>query len=190
MVTEYPIKLFSTQAAWEEWLEKHHQDVEGVWLRFYKKNSGVSSLVYDQALEVALCYGWIDSQVKKYDDVSYLQKFTPRRSKSIWSKVNTQHIERLLKEGKMKPAGLAQVEAAKLDGRWTAAYDSPTDMQMPDEFLTELKKDKKAEAFFITLNRTNTYAIAWRLQTAKKPETKTKRIREIIEMLHEEKKLH
>src|SRR6185369_11298873 len=139
------------------------------WLKFFKKNSGVQSINYDQALDVALCYGWIDSQLKSFDEKAYLQKFTPRRSKSIWSKRNVEYIERLMKAGRMKPAGIKQYEEAKADGRLEAAYDKPSEMKMPEDFLAELAKNKKANAFFQTLNKANTYAIAWRLQTAKKP---------------------
>lgn len=187
---DYPILSFDTPDEWIAWLEKNHVTSHGIWMRFYKKNSGIIKVNYAQALEEALCYGWIDSQVKSYDEKSYLQKFTPRRSKSIWSKINTAHIERLMKEGRMKPAGLAQVEAAKKDGRWDAAYHSPTTMEVPKDFLKELAKDKKAEAFFKTLNKTNTYAIAWRLATAKKPETRERRMKVLVEMLAKGEKLH
>jgi uncharacterized protein YdeI (YjbR/CyaY-like superfamily) len=189
-VSELSVLSFDTSDEWFDWLEKHHSTSDGIWIRFFKKSSGVTKLNYDQALEGALCYGWIDSQVKGYDDKSWIQKYTPRRSKSIWSKINTEHIARLIKEGKMKPAGLAQVEAAKSDGRWDVAYHPAKTMTMPDDFLKELAKNKKAEAFFKTLNKTNTYAIGWRLQTAKKQETRERRMKAIIEMLSREEKLH
>lgn len=187
---ELPIIAFVDQMAWSSWLAEHHADIPGVWLRFYKKGTSEPTITYDQALDEALCYGWIDGQVKKYDEQSYLQKFTPRRAKSIWSKRNREHIARLLQEGRMKPAGLQQVEAAKADGRWEQAYDSPSQMAIPEDFLAELKNDEKAYAFFQTLNKANLYAIAWRLQTAKKPETRAKRMSAILTMLAEGKKFH
>ncbi len=162
---DYPTLLFNSPALWRDWLEKNHQQSSGVWLRFYKKNSQKVSVVYAEALEEALCYGWIDSQTKSY-------------------------IERLIKEGKMKPAGMLQVEEAKKDGRWTAAYDSPSTTTAPDEFLQMLKKNKKAQAFYKTLNKTNTYAIIWRIKTAKKEETKLRRMKAIIEMLEKEEKIY
>jgi len=189
-MTDLSILSFDSVKKWEVWLEKNHADSYGIWIKFFKKNSGVKSLSYSEALDVALCYGWIDSQSKGIDEVSYLQKFTPRRSKSIWSKINTGHIERLIKEGRMKPAGFRQVEEAKKDGRWIDAYDSPANITFPEEFLKMLSKNKKAKAFFKTLNKTNTYAIAWRLQTAKKPETKKRRMDKILEMLENGEKFH
>lgn len=185
-----PIKTFSTPKAFETWLKKNHGTSKGVWLRFFKKDSGKKSFHYAEALDTALCFGWIDSQAKTYDADSYIQKFTPRGGKSIWSKRNREHVARLIKEKRMMSAGLAQVEAAKQDGRWDGAYDSPKNMQIPTDFLKELKKDKKAYAFFKTLNRANTYAIAWRLQTAKKPETRAKRMQAILAMLKKGEKFH
>jgi uncharacterized protein YdeI (YjbR/CyaY-like superfamily) len=189
-IDELPIIAFADQKAWSSWLEEHHADTSGVWVRFYKKSSSQPTVTYDEALDEALCFGWIDGQVKKYDDESYLQKFTPRRARSIWSKRNIDHIERLTKEGRMQPAGLQQVEAAKADGRWEQAYDSPSQMTIPDDFLAEVKKDSNAYAFFQRLNRANLYSIAWRLQTAKKPETRAKRMSAILSMLAEGKKFH
>lgn len=188
--TDYDIKTFKSQHEWETWLDTHHTSVLGVWLRFFKKATGKQTFNYDEALEVALCYGWIDSQTKKYDEKSYLQKFTPRGPKSIWSKVNVGHIERLIKAGKLKPFGLQKVEEAKKDGRWQKAYDSPSVSVVPEDFLKELRKNKKALAFFESLNKTNIYAITWRLQTAKKPETREKRMNAILEMLAKGEKLH
>jgi len=187
---DQPILSFQTQKKWRNWLHKNHKKSDGIWLRIYKKDSGVKTVTYSQALDEALCYGWIDGQKNKYDELSFLQKFTHRRKKSIWSKRNTEHIERLTKEGKMHPAGLAEVEAAKADGRWEKAYDSPAKMDIPDDFLKALARKPKAKAFFKTLNKTNLYSIAWRLQTAKKPETRERRMKAIIEMLEEGKSLH
>jgi uncharacterized protein YdeI (YjbR/CyaY-like superfamily) len=188
--SEYPELFFETPAAWRDWLEQNHSTEKGVWLRFYKKGSGIASLNYAGALDEALCFGWIDGQSKSLDENSYLQKFTPRRAKSIWSKRNIEHIARLIQEGKMKPSGLKEAEAAKTDGRWQKAYDSPANMTVPEDFLRELSKDKKAFAFFEALNKTNTYAIVWRLQTAKKPETREKRMKIILEMLSRGEKFH
>lgn len=189
-ISDYPILSFDSIEKWEEWFAKNHETAQGVWLKFFKKNSGMQTITYDEALDVALCYGWIDSQLKPFDEKAYLQKFTPRRSKSMWSKRNIEHIERLMKEGRMKPAGLKQFEEAKHDGRMDAAYDKPSDMQMSEDFLQALAKDKKAQAFFQTLNKANTYAIAWRLQTAKKPETRSRRMKQLLEMLAKGEKLH
>jgi uncharacterized protein YdeI (YjbR/CyaY-like superfamily) len=188
--SDYPELFFETSAKWRDWLEQNHTAAKGVWLKFYKKGSGVVSLNYSGALDEALCFGWIDGQSKSIDESSYLQKFTPRRARSIWSKRNIEHIARLIAEGKMKPSGLKEAEAAKTDGRWQKAYDSPANMTLPEDFLSELSKDKIAFAFFKTLNKTNTYAITWRLQTAKKPETREKRMKIILEMLSRGEKFH
>ena len=185
-----PILFFKTAKEWEKWLNKNHSSEKEAWLQFYKKASGVPSLNHPKALEVALCYGWIDAVANKYDEESYLQRFTPRRPKSIWSKKNIENVTRLIAEGKMKPAGLKEIEAAKADGRWEAAYDSPANMEMPKYFLKELAKNPKAEKFFQTLNKTNRFSIGWRLQTAKKPETREKRMKAIIEMLSKGQKFH
>lgn len=184
-----PIVPFEDGAAWEDWLEKNHQTAKGVWMRFYKKASGVPTITWADAVPIALCYGWIDSQAKSYDEKSYLQKFTPRGPKSVWSKINTEHVERLIKLGKMKPAGLAAVEAAKADGRWDRAYESPKNMTVPDAFLKLLEKNKKAKAFFETLNKTSKYAIAYQLQSAKKPETLERRMQKFLLMLEKGEKV-
>jgi len=188
--TELPIITFQSQKKWRDWLSKNYTSLNGAWLRLYKKNSGVKSINHNQALDEALCFGWIDGQAKSYDEQSYLQKFTPRRKGSIWSKRNTENIERLIKEKKMHQSGLTEVERAKADGRWTNAYDSPAYMQAPYDFLKELSKKPKVLAFFKTLNKTNSYSIAWRLQTAKKPETRQKRMKAILKMMEAGKKFH
>ncbi len=174
---------FRKSGDFRSWLATNHSREGGIWLRIYKKDSGVATVTYAEALDQALCFGWIDGQKKPYDKQSWLQRFTPRRPRSGWSKNNTQHAERLIKSGGMTPAGLKEVKTAKADGRWQAAYDSFAKAAVPDDFLKELAKNKKAKAFFKTLNRTNLYSIAYRLQTAKKPETREKRAREIIAML-------
>lgn len=185
-----PIKPFKTPLLWRDWLAKNHTRQEGVWLRIYKKGSGKVTVTYAEALDEALCYGWIDGQKKAYDAESFLQKFTPRRSKSMWSKTNREHVARLIKEKRMTAAGSKEIEAAKKDGRWDNAYDSPKNMEIPADFLKELKKDTKAYKFFLTLSKANTYAIAWRLQTAKKPETREKRKKMLLSMLSKGEKLH
>lgn len=188
--TELPVIEIESPQKWREWLEKNHSSSNGVWLRIYKKNSNVKTINHDQGVDEALCFGWIDGQAKSYDEESYLQKFTPRRNGSIWSKINTEKAERFIKEGKMHAAGLAEVEKAKADGRWKKAYDSPANMKIPEDFLKEVSKNPAASVFFETLNKTNLYSIAWRLQTAKKPETRMKRMKAIIEMLGQKKKFH
>ena len=187
---EPPVLSFKTSNAFEKWLAKNYDKVDGIQLRFFKKESGEKTITYKEAIDEALCYGWIDGQANKYDEVSWIQKFTPRRQRSIWSKKNTENIERLAALGKMKPSGLAEVEKAKADGRWEKAYDAASQMQIPDDFMKLLSKNKKAKAFFESLNKANKYAITWRLQTAKKPETREKRVKLILEMLSKEEKFH
>ena len=187
---DLPVIHFEKAGVLNDWLEKNHQDSSGIWLRIFKKNSGVLSVNYDQALDEALCFGWIDGQVKSYDDKSYIQKFTPRRARSMWSKRNIEHVKRLENEGRMKPSGIKEAEAAKSDGRWDRSYDSPSNMTIPEDFMNELSKDPVTAGFYNNLNKTNKYAIAWRLQTAKKTETRTKRMKAILEMLAKGKKFH
>jgi uncharacterized protein YdeI (YjbR/CyaY-like superfamily) len=182
--------LFPDQAAWERWLSEHYGQADGIWLKIAKKASPTPSVNYDGALDVALCYGWIDGQMNTFDEHFYVQKFTPRRPKSMWSKRNIEKIAQLSAAGLMQPPGLAQVEAAKADGRWDQAYDKPSQMSMPDDFKAILEANPKAKAFYETLNKTNTYAILWRIQTAKKPETRAARIQKLIAMLEAGEKLH
>ena len=181
---------FPTQRTFRTWLTKNHDSCDGIWLQIYKKTSDTKSITYAEALDEALCFGWIDGQKKPYDEESWLQKFTPRRTRSGWSKVNTEHAERLTKEKKMTAAGLKQIEAAKADGRWTAAYDSFSKATIPEDFLAALSKNKKALAFFETLNKTNRFSITYRLQTAKREETRLKRIKDIVAMLTRGEKFH
>ena len=181
---------FKTSADFRVWLEKNHAQSEGICLRIFNKNSHEQSLTYAEALDQALCYGWIDGQKKPFDTLSWLQKFTRRRPKSRWSKINTQHVERLIKAGAMTPAGMEAVEAAKADGRWEIAYASSRSASPPEDFLKQLSKNKKAEAFFKTLNKANVYAIVYRLETAKKPETREKRMKTILAMMEQGKAFH
>lgn len=181
---------FKSSIAFRDWLEKNHAGTEGIWLRIYKKDSGKASITYAEALDQVLCFGWIDGQKRPNDENSWLQKFTPRRAKSGWSKLNTQHAERLIKSGQMTPAGLEAVKAAQADGRWEAAYASPRNATPPEDFLKLLGTNKEAKAFFASLNKANIYAIVYRLQTAKKPETRERRMKKIFEMLTRGEKFH
>jgi uncharacterized protein YdeI (YjbR/CyaY-like superfamily) len=164
-------------------MSEHHAQQNGVWIKIAKKTSGIVSVTHDEALDVALCYGWIDGQRKSYDSMFFLQKFTPRRPRSLWSKRNVAKVAKLTATGRMKPSGLAEVEAAKRDGRWEAAYDSSKNIVMPADFLKALEKNKRAQAFFNTLSRSNLYAIALRLTTARKPETRQRRLDALLAML-------
>jgi uncharacterized protein YdeI (YjbR/CyaY-like superfamily) len=181
---------FESPSLLRKWLRKNYKNENGFWLRLFKKHSNMLSVSYQEALEEALCFGWIDGQKKVYDKDSWLQKFTPRRPRSVWSKRNIKIVEMLIKEKRIHFSGLEQVDLAKKDGRWSRAYDSPKDMKIPGDFLAELKKHKKAYAFFETLNKANLYSIAWRLQTAKKEETRKKRMADMIEMLKKGEKFH
>ena len=178
-----PIIEFKTADTFETWLAQHQDHTKGLWVKIFKKNSGIETITYAEALDVALCYGWIDGQKQTFDEQAWLQKFSPRRANSVWSKINIGHVDRLVREGRMKATGLKAVEIAKANGSWDKAYDSSSKMTIPDDFLKALSKNKKAEAFFKTLNKTNLFSIGFRLQTARKQETREKRMREIIEML-------
>jgi uncharacterized protein YdeI (YjbR/CyaY-like superfamily) len=187
---EQPILAFASVPEFHEWLERHHADHPGIWLRIFKKGSGHPTVTYAEALDEALCFGWIDGQKQRGDEASWLQKFTRRGPRSVWSKVNAGHIERLVLAGRMRPAGLAAVEAAKADGRWEKAYHSSRTAEMPEDFRRELANLPKAQAFFDTLNKANLYAIFHRLQSAKRPETRARRLREFLAMLERGEKLH
>ena len=189
--TDPPITSFPSSKQWRKWLAKNYVlSGNGLWLRIFKKGSGEATITYDDALDEALCFGWIDGQKKACDEKSWLQKFTPRRSKSIWSKRNKTRVARLIEERRMQPSGLKKIEAAKKDGRWDRAYHSPSQMEVPADFLVLLRKDQQAYDFFKTLNKANTYAIAWRLETAKKPETREKRMQIFLNMMKKRHKLH
>ncbi len=186
---DLPIQHFKDHKAWEKWLIANASG-KGVWLQIAKKNSGIVSVNYAQALEVALCHGWIDGQKRGHDEQFFLQRFTPRRPRSLWSKINIGHVERLIAAGRMQPSGLREVEAAKADGRWEAAYRSFSDMEVPAELAAALKKNKKAKAFFDQLDRTNRYSFCWRVHTAKKAETRVARAEKFVEMLARGEKIH
>lgn len=187
---ELPILPFPNKKKWTDWLTKQHDKSGGVWLKLAKKDSGIASVTYDEALESALCYGWIDGQKKSLDDKYWLQKFTPRGPKSIWSKINTEKVERLIKSGEMMPAGLKAIEAAKKDGRWDAAYASQKNISIPEDFRAALDRNQKAKDFFATLKSAERYSFLFRIQTAKKAETRAKRIQQFIEMLEKNEKFH
>lgn len=178
-----PVIAFATPKLFANWLRKHHAVYEGVWIQFFKVASGYPSITYAQALDVALCYGWIDGPVRKGNDVCWIHKFTPRGKRSVWSQVNKKHIERLTQAGLMQPAGLAAVELAKSDGRWDAAYASSSTFEESAEFLAALAKSKKASKFYATLTRAQRYSFYYRLHNVKKAETKRRKIAEFIAML-------
>ena len=188
--SDLPILPFASREAWEAWLEEQHTVSQGVWLKLAKKGSGIETVTFAEALDVALCYGWIDSQADKFDGNYWLQRFTPRKPRSKWSQVNREKVAKLIEAGRMKPAGLREVERAKADGRWDAAYEPPSTATVPDDLRAELEKNVAAREFFETLNSTNRYAILHRIQDAKKPETRARRIAQYVEMLAEGKKLY
>jgi uncharacterized protein YdeI (YjbR/CyaY-like superfamily) len=185
-----PILAFASRAEWEGWLDAEHASSEGVWIKFAKKGSGVESVVYAEAVEAALCYGWIDSLVKSLDERFYLQKFTPRRARSKWSRVNRDKVEELTKQGRMKPAGLEQVELAKADGRWEAASAPPSSMEVPDDLRKALDASPKAAEFFAALNKSNRIAIIYQVEDAKKAETRVRRIEKFVAMMERGEKLY
>ncbi|HVQ44413.1 MAG TPA: YdeI/OmpD-associated family protein [Candidatus Saccharimonadia bacterium] len=180
---DLPILAFATPVDWEQWLAKNSASSGGLWLKIAKKSSHTPSVTYPQALDIALCYGWIDGQKNALDDHFWLQKFTPRRPKSAWSEINAAKAEQLITAGKMHPAGLAQVEVAKQDGRWAKAYASQSTATVPDDLAVALEANPKAKAFFAAINGSNRYAILYRIQDAKRPETRAARITKFVDML-------
>lgn len=183
-------KQFKNQAAWHAWLEKNHDDPDGLWLHFAKKGSDVRTLTYDEALETALCFGWIDGQVRTHDADTFIRKFTPRRARSIWSKVNRAKAEKLIESGRMRPSGHRAIERARESGEWEAAYDSSRTAVVSPDFQAALDKSKPAAAFFETLNSANRYAVLWRIQTARSAALRGKRIAEMVEMLKKKETFH
>lgn len=182
--------LFDTAADWAQWLAQHHTTTAGVWLKIAKAGAQATSATYAQALEVALCYGWIDGQKKADSDTHWLQRFTPRGARSIWSKINRDKALKLIDAGLMQAAGLREVERAQADGRWDAAYDSAKTADVPDDLQAALDASPQAKAFFATLNKQNRYAILFRVQTAKKAETRARRIAQFVDMLTRHDKLY
>ena len=187
---DLPIITFASPAAWEAWLAAQHATSSGLWLKIAKKDSGVETVSYAEALEVALCYGWIDGQKDKFDGDYWLQRFTPRKPRSKWSKINREKAEQLITQGRMQPAGLREVEQAKADGRWDAAYDGQRTAGIPDDLRQALEQNPQAAAFFASLDSANRYAILYRLQEAKKPETRARRLERYVAMLNEQQKIH
>jgi uncharacterized protein YdeI (YjbR/CyaY-like superfamily) len=187
---DQPVLPFASKDAFEAWLEEHHADSDGLWIQIAKKGTGIASVNHADALDVALCFGWIDGQAKPIDETHYLQKFTPRRQRSRWSKRNVAKVAELIENGAMRPAGLAEIERAKGDGRWDAAYDSPRTSTVPPDLQAELDSDPEAKAFFETLSSTNRYAILYRLQDAKKPETRARRLEKFVGMLKRGETIH
>ena len=185
-----PVLAFASRAAWEAWLAEHHAASTGLWIKFAKKGSGIASVSYAEALDAALCYGWIDGQKDKLDGDFWLQRFTPRQPRSKWSRINRDRVAALVARGEMQPAGLREVERAKADGRWEAAYDGQRAATVPDDLRRELENNAAAREFFATLDSANRYAILYRLQEAKKPETRARRLKAFVTMLTERKKLH
>ncbi|NHC44290.1 YdeI/OmpD-associated family protein [Motilibacter aurantiacus] len=185
-----PVLAFSDASAWEAWLEREHASQSGVWVQLAKKNSGIASVTYAEAVEGALCWGWIDGQSASLDEATWLQKFTPRRARSKWSKVNCERVEGLVAAGRMRAPGLAEIERAKADGRWDAAYDPPSTATVPEDLQAALDADPAVAAAFAALNASNRYAILHRLHDAKKPETRARRLAKFVAMLRAGETLH
>ena len=187
---DLPIMSFESMSAWRTWLDTEHGSAAGVWLKIAKKDAGVASVSYGDALSVALCYGWIDGQKRPFDDAWWLQRFTPRKSGSRWSKINRQKAQELIDSGLMRPAGQREVDAALADGRWAAAYDGSRTATVPDDLAAALTGNEAAAAFFATLDGRNRYAILYRVQEAKRPETRARRIDTFVTMLANGEKIH
>jgi uncharacterized protein YdeI (YjbR/CyaY-like superfamily) len=190
MAGDREIVSFDSAEAFETWLSDHHATSAGMWLKLRRKGAGIVALDYAQALDVALCYGWIDGQKGKFDDQHWLQRFTPRTPNSKWSKINRDKVVALTEQGRMRPAGLAEVERAKADGRWQAAYDGSRTSSVPDDLAAALAANPAAAEFFETLDRQNRFAILYRIQDVKKPETRARRVEKFVAMLAEGKKLY
>lgn len=175
--------LFKNAKAFETWLRKHHATSDGLWLMLAKRGALEATVTYAEAVEIALCWGWIDGQKQGLDDQHFLQRFTPRRARSVWSKINVEKVAALIDAGRIREAGFAQIEAAKADGRWAQACDGARMSAVPSDLLMALEAEPKAKAFFATVNAANRYAVLWRIQTAVKPETRAKRIAQLVVML-------
>jgi uncharacterized protein YdeI (YjbR/CyaY-like superfamily) len=182
--------LFKSAKAFEAWLKKHHASADGLWLKLAKRGADEPSVSYAEAVEVALCWGWIDGQKKGLDGQHFLQRFTPRRARSIWSKINVDKVAALIEAGRMQAPGLAQVEAAKADGRWAQAYDGARTSTVPEDLLAALDAEPGAKAFFATISAANRYAVLWRIQTAAKAETRARRIAQLVAMLARGETIH
>jgi uncharacterized protein YdeI (YjbR/CyaY-like superfamily) len=180
---DLPMLEFASAAEWRQWLEEHHEQKTAIWLMFAKKGTGVTTVHYEEARNAAIAFGWIDGLINKYDETYYLTRFSMRKPKSGWSKIKTEVVATLIEEGKMHPAGLRHVEAAKEDGRWQGAYDPPSKMQVSPDFQKALEKNPSAAEYFATLNSSNRYAFLYKIQTATSPEMRAKRIEKFITML-------
>lgn len=187
---DLPVLSFESEAAFETWLEKHHETSKGIWLKLAKKGSGIPSISRAEALDVALCFGWIDGQTASLDDTHWLQRYTPRRPKSKWSQINCEKAKALIAQGRMRPAGLREVERAQQDGRWEQAYASPKNMTVPEDLQRKLDENPRAKAFFAALDSRNRYAILYRIHDAKKPETRARRVEKFIAMLQRGEKIY
>jgi uncharacterized protein YdeI (YjbR/CyaY-like superfamily) len=181
---------FASPAEWEAWLEANHASSDGVWIKMAKKGSGIDSVRYPEVLDSALCFGWIDARREALDEMHFLQRFTPRRARSRWSRINRDKAEKLIAEKRMRPAGLAEVQRAKADGRWAAAYEGQRTSTVPDDLRRELDARPRAAEFFAQLSSQNRYAILYRLQDAKKPETRARRLQTFVAMLEAGETLH
>lgn len=190
MKQDYPLKAFKTATSFETWLAKNHATADGIRVKIAKKSSGIRSITFAEALDIALCYGWIDGQSKGLDEQWYWQRFTPRRKRSLWSKRNRENVERLIAEGRMQPAGQAEIDRAKADGRWDAAYDSPATATVPDDLAAALRRSPGARKFFESLDAQNRYAILHRLMTVKRPDTRARKIVKFLEMLERGEKIY
>ena len=187
---ELPTLAFADPRAFSTWLAANHAASRGVWLRLAKKGAGTASVTYGEAIGVALTWGWIDGQKRPGDETSWLQRFSPRGVRSMWSKINRDKATALIAAGAMQPSGVAEVERAKRDGRWDAAYDSPSRAAVPEDLAAALAANPRAAAFFATLDRANRYSVLFRIQTVKKPETRAKRIEQFVAMLARHEKIH
>jgi uncharacterized protein YdeI (YjbR/CyaY-like superfamily) len=187
---DLPVVSFASRDEWEAWLARRGESSSGVWLKLAKKGSGNRTVTYAEALDVALCYGWIDGRKGKLDDHYWLQRFTPRAPRSKWSKINCGRAAELIERGEMKLAGLREIERAKADGRWSAAYESQRGASVPDDLRQELDRNERAREFFATLDAANRYAILYRIQDARRPETRARRIEKFVAMLTAHEKIH
>jgi uncharacterized protein YdeI (YjbR/CyaY-like superfamily) len=190
MADGLPILLFAAAADFEAWLEENHATPDGVWLKIAKKGAAEPSVTYGEAVELGLCFGWIDSQKRGLDEQHYLQRFTPRRPRGRWSKINCEKAEGLIAAGRIRPAGMAEVEAARADGRWEAAYEGQRTAGVPDDLQRELDANAAAREFFEALDSANRYAVIYRLNDARKPETRERRLRKFVAMLERGEKIH
>ena len=188
--TALPTHHFELRQDWADWLTDNHSASPGLWLQIAKKGTDIQSVSYEEAIEVALCFGWIDGQKQAHSEQYWLQKFTPRSDKSVWSKINKEKVLALIKERKMKPAGLREIERAKSDGRWDAAYDSASKAVVPNDFQSALDGNLRAKNFFATLDSRNRYAVLFRIQTARKAESRAKRISQFVQMLERHETVH